>query len=76
MKYQKKPIVVELVEFTRTGPENGYVRARSDGTFYVWNDLHKSEINIDYGDFINISSPGDYYPIKQHIVESTYMKMA
>lgn len=75
MKFQKKAVQVELVQFTRTGPENGYVRARSDGTFFVWNDLHKSEIGIEYGDFINISTPGDYYPIKQHIVESTYDRL-
>ncbi len=73
MKYRKKAIEVNLIEFT--GEPNNYVKTRINNSTYIWNNLHKSEINIEIGDFINISTPDDYYPIKKSIVESTYEKV-
>lgn len=74
MKFKRKAIEVELNEY-KLGEITKGVRTREDGSAFVWNELHKSEINLEPGDFVNVSNSGDYYPIKKEIVASTYEKV-
>lgn len=69
--YRKKATVQELIEY-RPGELPLGVRTREDGSAYVWNELHKSEVNLDPGDFVNVSTPGDLYPIKAAVVAESY----
>ncbi len=87
--FKKKATVQELVQYTRGTSRNGsrylhmhqdgsawpYVQIRQDGTAYVWNELHRSEINLDDGDYVNVTTPGDFYPIKAAIVAESYEPM-
>lgn len=71
--YRKKPVEASLVQFT--GNLIPGVKIRDNGSAFVWNELHKSEINIERGDFVNITTPGDYYPIKKEVVERDFEKL-
>ena len=69
--YRKKATVQELVEY-HFGELPLGVHLRDNGSVYVWNELHHSEINLDDGDFVNVTMPGDFYPIKSAIVAESY----
>lgn len=72
MKAVKRPIPIEVVQFTLAAPP-ACVQARADGSHFVWNELHQSEINIKPGDYLNVTSPGDIYPIEEAVFASTYV---
>ncbi len=73
MRYRKKAVECELIRFDGTVPEGvSEVRLLENGGACVWNELHGSAINIEVGDFINVSTPGDIYPIKAAVVAETY----
>ena len=77
MKFRKKATVCELVLFIAPPPDRPVsgdtpVFRRPDGTFAVFNELHKSEITLESGDYVNVTTEGDYYPIKAHIVAESY----
>lgn len=63
-KARKKPVEVTVQEFQPgdTLPLN--VEKREDGTYFVRNKIHNTEVNIKPGDFICISDPDDCYPIE------------
>jgi len=68
----------ELVEFHPGDPLPKDVEIRINravGSPEVYNALHKSWIKLDPGDYINVSTPGDYYPIKAHIVAASYERI-
>ncbi len=79
MKYRSKPVVADLVVFspaavsvlTATYP-GLTLTLRHDGSATVFNALHGSQIKLREGDFINVTTPGDYYPIKAHVVAERY----
>jgi len=79
MKYRSKPTVVDLIPFhpgeaaTLVHAHPGLVLVHHpDGSHAIFNELHQSEINLEDGDFINVTHPGDMYPIKAHIVAEKY----
>jgi hypothetical protein len=46
--------------------------AGTGGQTAVWNELHKSWIGLSEGDYLNVSNPGDIYPISKAVFEATY----
>lgn len=42
------------------------------GKYYVWNELHKSKINLQPGDWVRQDDPKDYYPIAQAVFNETF----
>ena len=79
MKYRSKPVVADLVVFSReatphlTASYPGLVLTiHEDGPASVLNELHGSAIRLEEGDFINVTTPGDYYPIKAEVVATRY----
>ncbi len=79
MKYRSKPTVVDLIVFhpdqaaTLVHTHPGLVLVHHpDGSHAIFNELHQSEINLEEGDFINVTRPGDYYPIKPDYVAEKY----
>jgi len=78
MKFKKKATVCDLIEFQAGGPLPPDVEVRiphGGSSFEVWNALHGSWIKLDPGDYINIPTPGDYYPIKASIVAINYQQV-
>lgn len=71
----KKPIPITVVEFvapTEAAPLQEHVQQRDDGTFFVFNAKHQSEINLAPGDYLNVTDAGDVYPIARDVFERTY----
>lgn len=72
MQAIKKPIPIEVAEFTG-GPSFQYQqRPKIGGGFEIWNALHGSWIGIEKGDYINVTNPQDTYPIQRKVFEETY----
>ena len=42
------------------------------GEYYVWNELHRSEITLKVGDMVRVDDPNDTYPIDRQTFEATY----
>jgi hypothetical protein len=78
--YERIPTCIQAVEFQphiRPWPLN--VRSRSslsDNDWFVWNELHKSEINVRPGDMIRVDDPNDTYPIDPAKFAETYRRPA
>ncbi len=79
MKFRTKPAECELIEYRPATwqtdmPGDVSIRTRPDDLqrAAVWNELHQSAINLEPGDYVNVTNPGDYYPIKAHIVAAKY----
>ena len=75
MKFKKKAMECELVCFVGLGdplPDGVEIRYTTDGGVEVWNALHGSWIKLELGDYLNVSTPGDIYPIKAHVVTESY----
>ncbi len=77
-RYRKKATECELLQFKGLGdPIPAYVNLRMrDSRIEVWNELHTSWIALESGDYLNISTPGDVYPIKARIVDESYEEIA
>lgn len=77
MKFRKKAVDVDLVRFVGFGnplPDTVELRQRN-GRTEVYNELHQSWIGLEPGDYLNVSTPGDIYPIKAAIVAETYEQL-
>ncbi len=76
MKFRPKASECELLEYCGLGdvgfPDDLMIRIASDSRPELWNALHRSWIALETGDYINITTPGDYYPINAHIVAAKY----
>lgn len=79
MKFRSKPTVADLVPFDShriaalTEEYPGIVLIHHpDGSTAVYNELHQSEINLEDGDFLNVTHIRDVYPIKAAIVAERY----
>jgi len=76
-KFVKKTIPIEAIEATgsdylhTTFPNLRWRKTKLSGG-QVYNELHKSWINFDFGDFLNITSDGDVYPIERKVFFATY----
>jgi len=70
--FQKKPMIVELNQFTHpaTGPAG--VRTEEDGRAYVIT-IHDQKVYLEPGDWIAPEGDGvHYYPIKDTVKTATY----
>jgi len=64
MKAIKKPILVDVVRFDAETDLPPAVRVRfTEKRWTVWNQLHDSWIGVTPGDYLNVTTPGDIYPI-------------
>ena len=78
MKYRKKPVVIEAVQFleqTIDGPEEfrevvKYKNKMSGGYFYI--ETLEGEHIVSEGDWIIKGVKGEFYPCKPDIFEMTY----
>lgn len=74
MRARKKMGTIEVNEYV--GPTQiplpPDVVVRPNGTAFVANALHQSEINIQPGDYIRVDVPGDRYPIDRAYFEANY----
>lgn len=79
-KYRKKPVEVESLQWTQdmTMQEmidftNYLVRLNDvDREFYVYDRLHNTWVQFDYGDFIIKGVQGEFYPCNPDVFEATY----
>lgn len=87
MKYRKKPVVVEAIQFR--GDSNKYEVAeffKGSGPFtvgFIWDDLTHTTVGLsiqtlegvmraNVGDYIIKGIKGEFYPCKADIFEKTY----
>ncbi len=71
MKYRKKPIVVEAVQWFKHGDHNMVVPITGDGTNGWIHTLEGGHV-VSPGDWIIRGISDEYYPCKPHIFEATY----
>ena len=83
MKYRKKPVVIEAVQWTGSpstteADENLFlVRAYHDGTIRAVREnliikALEGELTAQKGDYIICGANGEFYPCKPDIFEKTY----
>ena len=83
MKYRKKPVVIEAVQFTRDNWEeihdftegsalNFYVDRSIDGKCYCQIQTLEGIMAATEGDYIIKGVNGEFYPCKPDIFEKTY----
>lgn len=75
MKAVKKAVVIEVVEFDPHDivPVGAMLQVDpDDGSWRVFNELHTSWIGVKPGDYLNVTSLADVYPIDRAYFESHY----
>lgn len=88
MKYRKKPVVIEAIQFTGTPPDatnateiinwilDGDQTARfhltEDDDAYIAIDTMEGTMRADRGDWIIKGVKGEFYPCKPDIFDATY----
>lgn len=79
MKYRKKPVVVEAIQWTNIPPRelmdftNDLVQINDvDGIFKVYDRLHDQWIPFGWGDWIIKGVQGEFYPCKSDVFAVTY----
>jgi len=76
MKFRKKPVVVEAVEFKAFGTEgfipgpDSWMFQSMDGYWYI--RTLEGDMRVSKGDFIITGVRGEKYPCKPDIFEMTY----
>ncbi len=82
MKYRKKPIVIEAIQFTEESKNQAFNFVRCSSAALLTSD-NKPRIVIytlegdmvaDLGDWIIKGIKGEFYPCKPDIFEATYEK--
>lgn len=79
MKFRKKPIVIEAVQFDGTWPEEFFGRPIKDASINYADEIiyiHTKEgiMKANKGDWIIKGIKGEFYPCKPDIFEATYEK--
>jgi len=75
MKYRKKPVVIEAIQFTGDNHNEccEFIEGNFDNTLNYPNiKTLEGIMRIDKGDFIIRGVKGEYYPCKPDIFEHTY----
>lgn len=79
MKYRKKPVVIEAVQWDGENPAQVVVLAKDNIRLIEWNEDNSLTIKTleggmkaDIGDFIIKGVKGELYPCKPDIFEQTY----
>lgn len=74
MKYRKKPIVIEAVQFNKLGDHPAVVRIGESPTGFGIHTLEHTAIKheVTPGDWIITGVQGEVYPCKPDIFAATY----
>lgn len=75
MRYRKKPVVIEAMQYTRNGLEAEKVTNWCEGTqddFGLIIHTLEGDMRADYGDWVIKGVKGEFYPCKPDIFEQTY----
>lgn len=76
MKAIKRPIPITVVVFDPTiaaaNQWTGLLRPKVGRGWEIWNERHASWIGVQPGDYLNVSDPGDVYPIAKGVFDATY----
>jgi len=80
MKFRKKPVVIEAVQFTADGAEDAIAFAGDDMTLTAGDDgmVHpaiktlEGHLRVSEGDWIIRGVKGEHYPCKPDIFAATY----
>jgi hypothetical protein len=79
MKFRKKPVVIEAVQFTGDNLREMFIFAGSNVGNRVYGKLHvftlEGEMIANTGDWIIKGVNGEFYPCKPDIFEKTYEKV-
>lgn len=70
MKYRKKPVVIEAVQFSATAPLPDGVEY--DGKGYAIIKTLEGNLHVSDGDWIITGVAGEKYPCKDSIFQQTY----
>ena len=79
-KYRKKPVAIEAIQWTRNDARAPIIEFTNnlvtmddvEDEFFVYDRLHNTWVEFDYGDWIIRGLQGEYYPCKPDIFEATY----
>ena len=77
MKYRKRPVVIEAVQYLGTGDSFEEIDEFVDGCLYVEDDKPfiktlEGNMFISVNDYVIKGIQGEFYPCKPEIFESTY----
>jgi len=89
MKFRKKPVVIEAMQFTGTFPNYDKISEWSNNTIHantscepntmavakIFIPTLEGEMCADLGDWIIRGVKGEFYPCKPDIFEQTYEKV-
>lgn len=84
MKYRKKPVVIEAIQWTGSDESWNEIKIFSDNPHYRQIDLLTGKLRIktlegemtaDKDDWIIKGIKGEFYPCKPDIFEATYEKV-
>jgi hypothetical protein len=89
MKYRKKPVEIEAIEWTGKNYDDIQTFTNGKVSYYEWFQYNESGINEDMlqiptlegkmhakkGDYIIKGIKGEFYPCKPDIFEQTYEKI-
>jgi hypothetical protein len=72
MKYRKKPVVIDAVQWFKDG-DHPMVFTNDDGTHEIW--TLEGNMRVTPGDYIITGVKGEHYPCKPDIFEMTYERV-
>jgi len=78
MKFRKKPVVIEAMQFVENSVDGwpaGVFRDRDSPTGYAIDTLEGRALNVEPGDWIITGVKGEQYPCKPDIFEATYERV-
>ena len=70
MKYRKKPVVIEAVQWLKDGDHPFVYEGGLSGCYYI--ETLEGEMRVTVGDFIITGVKNEHYPCKPDIFEMTY----
>ena len=79
MKYRKKPVVIEAIQWTGSNPLDIIDFCKDSCEYSIYDEIliHTLEGDMiaQYGDYIIKGINGEFYPCKPDIFEKTYEKV-
>lgn len=73
MKFRKKPVVIEAVQWFKDGDHPAVRKGRYSNRDLI--DTLEGEMQVNPGDWIITGVKGEHYPCKPDIFEATYEKV-
>jgi len=72
MKYRKKPVVIDAVQWFKMGDHPKVVETLLRGMMIFWIETLEGGHMVSSGDYIITGVKGEHYPCKPDIFEMTY----